>query len=127
MLRTFLFVMTLAAMVAGLTVQAADATLTLACKGNETSGGPRKSSEVINIGIIVDLQKKTVAGLEPTAPLTITEITETTISFFGAEGEWHMSGTLDRVTGSLSAFSSRKNPNIEFSLDLQCKPTQRMF
>jgi hypothetical protein len=51
MLPTFLFVMTLAAMAAGLTVQAADTMMTLACKGNETSGGPRKSSEVIAIGI----------------------------------------------------------------------------
>jgi hypothetical protein len=119
--------MTLAAMVARLTVQAADTTLALACKGNETSGGPRKSSEVINIGIIVDLQKKTIAGLEPTVPLTIYDITETTISFAGGGSEWHMGGTLDRVTGSLVAFSTRKNPNFELSWDLQCTPTQRMF
>src|SRR5262249_5157895 len=49
----------------------------------------------------------------------------------GAEGEeeadWHMSGTLDRVTGSLIATSIRRNPDFMVSLDLQCKPTQRMF
>jgi len=63
------------------TAQAADTTLTLACKGTETretsQGGARKSSEVINIGIIVDLQKKTVVGLEPTVPLTIDSVAET--------------------------------------------------
>jgi hypothetical protein len=31
------------------------------------------------------------------------------------------------VTGSLVAFSTRKNPNFELSWDLQCTPTQRMF
>jgi hypothetical protein len=37
------------------TAQAADTTLTLACKGTETrGGGTRKSSEAIDIGIIVD-------------------------------------------------------------------------
>jgi uncharacterized protein YabE (DUF348 family) len=72
MLRTCSCVMVLTAMVAGPTAQAADTTLTLACKGKEISSvGARKSSEVINIGIIVDLQKKTVVGLEPTVPFTI--------------------------------------------------------
>jgi hypothetical protein len=110
------------------TAHAADTTLTLACKGKETSGvGARKSSEVINIGIVVDLQKKTVVGLEPTTPLTIDGLTETTISFVGAATDWHMSGTLDRVTGSLIAISIRRNPDFTVSHDLQCKPTQRMF
>jgi hypothetical protein len=118
-------------MVAGPTAHAADTTLTLACKGTETRGtfrsGAPKSSEVINIGVIVDFQKKTVVGLEPTVPLTIDGLTETTISSAGAEADWHMSGTLDRVTGSLVAASSRSNPNLTLSYDLQCRPTQRMF
>jgi hypothetical protein len=55
MLRRCSCVIALAVMLVGLpTAQAADAVLTLACKGKETSGvGARKSSEVINIGIIV--------------------------------------------------------------------------
>jgi hypothetical protein len=110
------------------TALAADTTLTLACKGTETSrGGAPTSSEVINIGIIVDFQKKPVVGLEPTVPLTIDGLTETTISFAGAETDWHMSGTFDRVTGSLVAFSIRSNPNLMLTIDLQCRPTQRMF
>jgi hypothetical protein len=122
-------VIALTAMLVGLpTAQAADTTLTLACQGKETSGvGARKSSEVINIGIIVDFQKKAVVGLEPTVPLTIDDITETTISFVEAGRDWGRSGTLDRVTGALVAASVRSNPNVSFSLDLQCRPTQRMF
>lgn len=110
------------------TAQAADTTVTLACKGKQSSGdGARMSSEVINIGIIVDLQNKTIVGLEPTVPLTIVGFTETEISFHGSETNWQMSGTLDRVTGSLVATSVRSNPNVKLSFDLQCRPTQRMF
>jgi hypothetical protein len=119
----------LAVILVGLSAaQAADTTLTLACQGTQTSGeGARKSSEVINIGIVVDFQKKTVVGLEPAVPLTIDGLTETTISFVGGEREWHMSGTLDRVTGSLIAASIRSNPNLLFTFDLHCRPAQRMF
>ena len=135
MLRRCSCVIVLAVMLVGLpTAQAADTTLTLACKGTETSGsGARKSSEVINIGIIVDLQKGTVTGLEPTAPLTIDDLTETMISFSGSsywdkKVAWKMSGTLDRITGSLVAVSNRyQDPKNMLSFDLQCRPTQRMF
>src|SRR5262249_40338227 len=118
------------------TAQAADTTLTLACKGTETSkiGSARKSSEVINIGIIVDLQKKTVTGLTD-YPLTIESLTETTISFHGILAGWDNKsieastyGPLDRITGSLVAASGRHEPpTIELSYDLKCRPTQRMF
>jgi len=110
------------------TTQAADTMLTLACKGTATSewANARKSSEVINIGIIVDLQKKTLFGLEPTAPLTIDSLTETTTPFSGAAGNRLVNGILDRVTGSLVASSGGANgPTV--SHDLQCRPTQRMF
>jgi hypothetical protein len=124
-------VIALIAMVACLSVtaNAADTTLTLACKGTETRkswDGARKSSEVINIGLIVDFQKKTIIGLSDSL-LTIVGVTETTISFEGAEAYWNMNGTLDRVTGSLVAASGRSNPNLTLSYDLQCRPTQRMF
>jgi hypothetical protein len=119
------------------TAQAADSTLTLACQGTETSkwGSGPKSSERVNIGIIVDLQKKTVTGLSDSYPLTIETVTDTMISFSGQEGSWDkkglawsMYGTLDRITGSLIASSSRyEAPKNELSYDLQCKPTQRMF
>jgi hypothetical protein len=129
MLRTCPRVIALALMLIGLpTAQAADTTLTLACKGTQTTSqdGAPKSSEVINIGIIVDLQKKTVVGFEPTVTLTIDSLTETTISFSGGAGGWFANGILDRVTGSLVAASSRsKGPTT--SHDLLCRPAQRMF
>jgi hypothetical protein len=112
-------------------------TLTLACKGTETDKGDAgSSSEQINIGVIVDFQKKAVLGLsggEP-VPVPITSISETTISFDIAMSEvgWVMNGTLDRVTGALVASSIRFEPStrktiLSVSLDLQCRPTQRMF
>jgi hypothetical protein len=117
--------------------QAADTTLTLACQGTETSqwGSGPKSSERVNIGIVVDLQKKTVTGLSDSYPLTIETVTDTMISFSGSEGTWDkkdlawsMYGTLDRITGSLVASSSRyEAPKNELSYDLKCKPAQRMF
>jgi hypothetical protein len=117
------------------TTQAADTTLTLACQGTETSqwGSGPKSSEKVTIGIIVDLQKKTVTGLEPTTPVTIVTVTDTMISFYGQDSglkglAWSMYGTLDRITGSLVANSSRHEaPKNELSLDLKCRPAQRMF
>jgi hypothetical protein len=56
-------IIALTAMVAGPTAQASGTTLTLACQGTLISqwGKAPKSSEVVNIGIIVDLQKKTGA------------------------------------------------------------------
>jgi hypothetical protein len=111
MLRRCSRLIALAVMLVGLpTAQAADETLTLACQGTLISqwGGGPKSSERINMGIIVDLQKRTVIGLEPTVPLTIDQITETEISFLGSAGSaWSMSGTLDKITGSLVASSAR--------------------
>jgi hypothetical protein len=122
-------VIVLAVMLVGLrTAQAAETTLTLACKGKETSrGGARTSSEVINIGIIVDLHKKTVIGLSD-SPLTIDKLAETEIRFSGTQAAWITDGYLDRVTGSLFAISSKLgDPKVTRSYDLQCRPTQQMF
>jgi hypothetical protein len=128
---------------AGLSISTAQAaeptgTLTLACKGTETDrGGAGMSSDEINIGVIVDFQKKVVFGLsggEPAVPVPITNISETTISFDIAASAmgWFMAGTLDRMTGALVASSIKSDPStretiLSVSLDLQCKPTQRMF
>jgi hypothetical protein len=47
------------------TAQAAEptGTLTLVCKGTETHKGAGISSDQINIGVMVDFQKKIVTGL----------------------------------------------------------------
>jgi hypothetical protein len=116
---------------AGLSISSLQAaepdTLTLACKG--TANG-----DEINIGLIVDFQKKVILGLSgDSESVPITRITETTISFAANQKEigWVMSGTLDRVTGVLVASSIRSDRTgktiLSVSLNLQCKPTQRMF
>jgi len=107
-------------------------TLTLACKGTEVSKEDAgTSSDQINIGVILDFQKKTVTGLSDSL-LRIIGLTETTVSFNGAEAGWFMNGTLDRVTGFLIAASIKSDPNtrktiLSLSYDLQCRATQRMF
>jgi hypothetical protein len=99
-----------AVLIAALFASAAQAaeltgTLTLACKGTEVSKGDAgANSDQINIGVIFDFQKKTVAGLSDSL-LRIIGLTETTVSFSGAEPDWVMNGTLDRVTRFLVAAS----------------------
>jgi hypothetical protein len=137
MLRACTRVIALTAIVAGLSMPAQAAeptTLTLACKGTETDkGGAGSSSDQIKIGVIVDFQKKAVLGLSgDSEPVPITSITETIISFAANETSWVMNGTLDRVTGALVLSSIKFDPStrktiLSVSLDLQCKPTQRMF
>jgi hypothetical protein len=81
----------------------------------------------------VDFQKKAVLGLSgDSESVPITSISETTISFAAKETGWVMTGTLDRVTGALVASSIKSDPStrktiLSVLLDLQCKPTQRMF
>jgi hypothetical protein len=132
MLRRCSYLIGLAVTLVGLpTAHAADTMLTLACKGTETFRVWRDASSTsseVNIGIIVDLQKKTLVGLELTTPLTIDDdLTETKIPFSGAGPEWIMEGVLDRMTGSLVASSIRSDRKMTLSWNLKCRPTQRMF
>jgi hypothetical protein len=112
------------------TVQAAEptGTLTLACNGLEIREDGRKTSDQVNIGVILYFQEKSVFGFLNTN-LFINDITETTISFAGGVEGWLMNGTLDRVTGMLTANAStvKGKPIASISYDLKCKPTQRMF
>jgi hypothetical protein len=106
--------------------------LTLACKGTENfKGDAGTSSDQINVGVILDFQKKTVTGLSDSL-LRIIGLTETIVSFNGAEPGWVMNGTLDRVTGFLVAASMKSDPKsrktiLSLSYELQCRVTQRMF
>jgi hypothetical protein len=104
----------LATMVAGtsMTAQAADTTLTLACKGTVTTkvfSGKfvDYEPEPISMGLIVNFTKRTVQGTARWGPwlfddqLPITELTEGTVVFEGFSKFLGMkvSGTMDRVTG----------------------------
>jgi hypothetical protein len=103
-------------------------TLTLACNGSEIREDGSKASDQVNIGVILDFQEKSVFGFLNTN-LFINDISETTISFAGGVEGWLMNGTLDRVTGMLTANASRVKGKLSASIsyDLKCKPTQRMF
>ena len=107
-------------------------TLTLACKGIETTKSDEQStSEKITMGLVVDFQNKTVIGFTPrsSVPIHISAVDKTTISFFASDGYWSLSGTIDRATGMVLAASERANPNTgnlvwALSYLLQCRPMQ---
>jgi hypothetical protein len=56
----------------------------------------------------------------------IKEVDETAISFEGYALNVMISGTIDRVTGTVVASIINEETTTD-SLELQCKPTQRMF
>ena len=115
------------------TAQAAEptGTLTLACKGTsivEYVATHNKVPSQVTIGIIVDFQKKAVVGFTPgdDIPVMIKDVDETAISFGGQAFNVIISGTIDRVTGTVVATIINGETTTD-SLELQCKPTQRMF
>jgi hypothetical protein len=87
-----------------------------------------KVSSQVTMGIIVDFQKKTVVGFTPgdDIPVMIKDVDETAISFGGQALNVIISGTIDRVTGTVVATIINGETTTD-SLELQCKPTQRMF
>jgi archaellum component FlaG (FlaF/FlaG flagellin family) len=106
-------------------------TLTLACKGTnivEYEATHKKVSSQVTMGIIVDFQKKTVVGFTPGSdiPVMIKDVDETAISFGGQALNVIISGTIDRVTGTVVATIINGETTTD-SLELQCKPTERMF
>ena len=117
------------------TAQAAEptGTLTLACEGTEiTERDAGTSSKRVNIGVIVDFQKKVIHGVSDSrhGPLTITDINEMRLDFlkyetWGTRTTWIMTGTLDRISGALTAKEAVESQTV--SWNLQCKPTQRVF
>ena len=134
MLRTCSRFIALIAMVAApsTTAHPADARLTLACKGMETrTGFAGTGSELIDIEIIVDFEKKKVIGLSD-SPDDIDGFDEMRIFFGSDPPDWIMNGTIDRVTGALVAASSKRDLGTgeeirSFSYDLKCRPTERRF
>jgi hypothetical protein len=142
---------TILLLLAGLSIaQAAEpkGTLTLACQGAVSNSlAPDSKPEPISMGVIVNFAARRVEfGHEVNFPVGITDITETTISFFG-----HLpndpvffsitDGVIDRMTGAVEAeifrrerggttcdaAGKRKCKSWMASYSLKCKPTQRMF
>jgi hypothetical protein len=113
------------------TAQAAEptGTLTLACEGTAVSGNGT-NPEQLSMGIVVDFATRTVEfGHDFQFPVEITNITQTTIKFFGSTGYSPLSnldGVIDRMTGAVEAYIVRELGGT-MSYSLKCKPTQRMF
>jgi hypothetical protein len=117
-----------------ITAQAVDTTATLACQGT-TLTTTKDEPEPISMGIIINFTKGTVHGFaDPIFPVNVTGVTEVNVVFFGANSasDWHIRGTLDRVTGDVEATSivfdvKTGSIKIQTSYSLKCRPTQRMF
>ena len=135
-----LCIIALTAMVASPTAQAADTTLTLACKGTTTITG--MEPEPISMGLIVNFTAGTVQGFGSPSimnyPVKIKGINDVTIDFagfqefFAGTQEASIRGSIDRVTGDVEATSTvmatkTKKTIISTSYSLKCRPTQRMF
>jgi hypothetical protein len=119
------------------TAQAADETLTLACKGTVQRNAMK--SEPVSMGIVVNFTARTITGFTlPTEklPLTMLNFSDTTVQFSGSNSTSSLiiDGIIDRVTGDLEATAIMQPPLSETTAkttierySLKCKPTQRMF
>jgi len=126
--------------VTSMTAQAAEPeTLTLACNGTVTDDD---KPEPVSMGIVVDFANRTVQGfltpgdgLAVYYPVNITGWDDVTVSFRGSGsdkiGSSSIRGTMDRVTGDVSALlllSSDTNKLISaLKYELKCTPAQRKF
>jgi hypothetical protein len=121
-------------LLAGLsTVQAAEptGTLTLACEGTEQHRKerlePYGEPDAISMGIIINFANRTVEFAQFKYPtMQITDVTETTIFFYGSDSSVLLFGTIDRILGTVEA-EYRGPLMAASSFSLKCKPTQRMF
>jgi hypothetical protein len=127
--------------------QAADNVLTLACQGTitETVDSAKSSDdkpEPVSTGIVLNFANRTVQGffdpggglfgLDEYYPVTITSWDDAIVSFKGSSSGKTSSidGTIDRVTGALSALRLLSSTNKLISAlkyELKCRPAQRMF
>jgi hypothetical protein len=120
--------------------QAADTTLTLACKGTTTV--TTMEPEPVSMGIIVNFTKRTVQGFGTPDlmdyPAKITAWNEVTVVFGGSEYFFNgtqrasIKGSIDRVTGDVEATSLATDTKtgktiVSTNYALKCRPAQRMF
>ena len=114
-------------MVASQAAQAADTTLSLACKGTATVDATPKP---ISMGIILDLKAGKIDGFGKSLPAEILTVDETTLVFSATDGSRSIDGNVDRITGDFKAtFVMRSGGVVSWSTTyaLKCRPTQRMF
>lgn len=113
--------------------------LTLACSGTTTEW-PANNPQPISMGLLLRtdgvLQGLTLPGALD-VPLKITASNDTTFTFGGRSAsipstEISITGSLDRITGDLSATEIFFNTNSQKIVtrdeyQLKCTPTQRLF
>jgi hypothetical protein len=132
-LRTSSCLIALNAMVAAvsMTAQAADAVLTLSCDGTVTRLTDNdKTERIANWGLLVNLPEHTVSGFAHVA--RIDKISEVLVDFSGTSGNWSVYGSIDRITGRVSATTASRDSKTgalidERIWDLLCKPTKPLF
>ena len=120
-------------MVAGPMARAADATLSLACKGTATIRADFPKPYPLSMDLIVDFTTRAFQGTARQRPyvfddkLQIAEWNEATVIFRGFSqflGK-NISGSMDRMTGEVGMLVTSKTETIDYSL--KCTPTERMF
>jgi hypothetical protein len=122
----------LAVLLPGYGVQAAEtAVLTLSCDGTVTRlTDDNKTERIANWGLLVNLPEGTVTGFAHVARVDMTG--EVYVDFSGESGNWSMHGSIDRITGRVSATTASRDSKTGALIDerqgnLICKPTKRLF
>jgi len=120
------------------TTAGAQSVLTLACTGT-VKDNILDSIEKVQTGVIVNFQTKQVTGLLAGWDARIDRVDDTSIAFSGISSKSRSpvltdggGGSIDRITGSLTAniFAwerGKTEPTTNYSVDLICKPAQRLF
>jgi hypothetical protein len=109
--------------------------LTLSCNGTARSllrkkdNSDSKPEPVAKLGLVVNLDERTVTGF--LFPARIDNTDDARVEFRGKNGNWAVWGSLDRMTGRVSAITMALHPTIPDQFteskdwDLICEPTRR--
>jgi hypothetical protein len=103
-------------------------TITLVCDGTgkfTQASDDVKPDPIKGLGIVVSGSGRTVSFLSYTLP--IKSITNAAVTFDGRDGSTGISGTIDRVSGSVSVDFSETNFKNNSNWDLRCHPATRLF
>jgi hypothetical protein len=102
-------------------------TLMLACEGMMTTiNGPSRKEGPFTTSIIIDFASGT--GEFDRLPIAfIFNVTETSIGFHVWVKPDYLTGTIDRMTGKVTASGTKSGDDVIVLYELKCKPTQRMF
>ena len=114
------------------------AKLVLVCQGHTEYLEADSQSLPVSLGIIVNLEDRTVQGFRHPEdfPIRLTDINEKTIVFHGSSRHPHgatyrqINGGINRVTGdgeAISDVTSWRESEASAIHSLKCKPAQRML